>query len=184
MQKIQQLMGSLRQSDGTYERFTCEDAGGEPHEVFASTDKSPAMVRREWGLKKMRNVISQMADHLKLYADKTKGEVSCQWKPLVKWFRNQVILLLSCLTLTLTSAASAWAPWCSARSCSMPSRLSRLFTQWRGSSDQPWSLSLTTWNARALFHGKPDLKDEKIIFLRSLLFLGLWSLCRKHMGQT
>ena len=84
MQKIQQLMGSLRQSDGTYERFTCEDAGGEPHEVFASTDKSPAMVRREWGLKKMRNVISQMADHLKLYADKTKGEVSCQWKPLAK----------------------------------------------------------------------------------------------------
>ena len=34
-----------------------------------------AMVQRELGLKKMRNIISQMADHLKFYADKTKGEV-------------------------------------------------------------------------------------------------------------
>eukprot|EP00959_Pyramimonas_sp_CCMP1952_P081304 1698577-Pyramimonas_sp.AAC.1 len=38
-----ELMGSLRKQDGTYERFTCADATGEVHEVFVSTDKSPAM---------------------------------------------------------------------------------------------------------------------------------------------
>ena len=35
------------------------------------------------GLKKGRDVISQMVG-LKLYADRAKGEISCQWKPLFR----------------------------------------------------------------------------------------------------
>eukprot|EP00959_Pyramimonas_sp_CCMP1952_P464341 9486425-Pyramimonas_sp.AAC.1 len=82
--KVLQLMGSLRKQDGTYERFACADATGEEHEVFVSTDKPPAMVRRELGLKKIKNVVAQIKPGLKLFSDTIKGEISCQWKPLVR----------------------------------------------------------------------------------------------------
>ena len=40
------------------------------------------MVRREIGLKKVRQVISSMVD-IKMHTDNSKGEASSQWKPLV-----------------------------------------------------------------------------------------------------
>ena len=42
------------------------------------------MVRRELGLNKIRAVITTLKPELKIYAGKSKCEISCQWKPMVR----------------------------------------------------------------------------------------------------
>eukprot|EP00959_Pyramimonas_sp_CCMP1952_P288245 6027282-Pyramimonas_sp.AAC.1 len=52
-------------------------------EIFISGDKNVAQVKRELGLKRVRRELELHYGHLRFYSDKDKGEISCQWEPLV-----------------------------------------------------------------------------------------------------
>ncbi|CAK0888071.1 unnamed protein product, partial [Prorocentrum cordatum] len=81
--KVQQALGALRRHDQTWERFQCQAPDNSTQEIFISGDKNVAQVKGELGLKRVRRELELHYGHLRFYSDKDKGEISCQWKPLV-----------------------------------------------------------------------------------------------------
>eukprot|EP00959_Pyramimonas_sp_CCMP1952_P189715 3968716-Pyramimonas_sp.AAC.1 len=78
-------MGALRIGNGQWEHHACKDMLGAKCEIFVSTDKNPAMVKKELGLKQLRKAFQEVDGNLRLFSDKAKGELSANWKPLVRF---------------------------------------------------------------------------------------------------
>ncbi|CAK0862727.1 unnamed protein product, partial [Prorocentrum cordatum] len=82
--KVQQAIGALRLPNNSWERFKVAAVSCEDQELFISPDKNQAQVKRELGIKHVRRELELHYPSLKFFSDKTKGEVSTQWKPLVR----------------------------------------------------------------------------------------------------
>ncbi|CAK0868678.1 unnamed protein product, partial [Prorocentrum cordatum] len=82
--KVSQAIGALRKPSGDWEKFIVSDVQSQSAELFISTDKSPAMVKKELGLKQLRKAFEAEAAVFSYFSDKQKGEISANWKPLAK----------------------------------------------------------------------------------------------------
>ncbi|CAK0855884.1 unnamed protein product, partial [Prorocentrum cordatum] len=82
--RVGQIIGSFKISAQEWRRFSAMDSQNTPSEVFVSVDKSQAQVKREIVAKQLKRVLSELYPQHHFHIDKAKGEVSLQWKPLLR----------------------------------------------------------------------------------------------------
>ncbi|CAK0850244.1 unnamed protein product, partial [Prorocentrum cordatum] len=82
--KINQILSSFKIAVAQWERFCANDVNGTRAQVHISTDKSPSQVQRDILTKKIKTTLVNLYPDHHYHINKHLGEVSTQWKPLVR----------------------------------------------------------------------------------------------------
>eukprot|EP00959_Pyramimonas_sp_CCMP1952_P380153 7964111-Pyramimonas_sp.AAC.1 len=82
--KVSQALGALKKDDGDWMRFSTLDITNKRVEVFLSGDKNACQTKRELACKQIRRILERSHGDLRFFTDTQKGEISSQWKALVK----------------------------------------------------------------------------------------------------
>ncbi|CAK0912205.1 unnamed protein product, partial [Prorocentrum cordatum] len=82
--KVAQCLGNLRNHDNTYRRFNTVDVAGQQIQLFVSSDKNTFQIKRELFIKQARKLLSEKYEHKRFFTDRGKGEISCQWRPILR----------------------------------------------------------------------------------------------------
>ncbi|CAK0871117.1 unnamed protein product [Prorocentrum cordatum] len=82
--KVAMALSVLRTGPQSWERFHTNDIDGVPVEIHVSADKSACQVKKELLLKQIRREVEQIHGEHRVFANKERGELSAQWKPILR----------------------------------------------------------------------------------------------------
>ncbi|CAK0841726.1 unnamed protein product, partial [Prorocentrum cordatum] len=82
--RVRQITGSFNISASQWQRFSTADTTGAATEVFISTVKSQKQVQTELLTKKLKATLSELYPTHHFHGNRDRGEISTQWKPLVR----------------------------------------------------------------------------------------------------
>ncbi|CAK0838131.1 unnamed protein product [Prorocentrum cordatum] len=82
--KVQQRLGNMRMENGGFRRFEPQSVTNENGPIFVGPGKNSVMVKKEIAPKTMVQILRHHHSSKRFYKDADAGEVSCNWRPLLK----------------------------------------------------------------------------------------------------
>ncbi|CAK0875624.1 unnamed protein product, partial [Prorocentrum cordatum] len=80
--KVAMALSALRTGPQSWERFHTNDIDGVPVDIHVSADKSACQVKKELLLRQIRREVEHIHGEHRVFANKERGELSAQWKPI------------------------------------------------------------------------------------------------------
>ena len=167
--RASKAFGLLRGSDGKWKDFSVSKPSGGEERLFISRDKNGAQVKRELDTRRLAGAWRAVCtDRPDFHVNKSEASFLSIGCPLFVLIPRQVTTLPtydgtrngSAKTRSITKLSRRSTRVCLARGKKFPGRVfSRLLTPWSKSKSS--SIGLSSWNARALLHHKPRLRDAK-----------------------